>query len=87
MFEETIVRSTIQEVFAHRHECSKIRDGIGREVLKLSAQKVQKTPEERMRGKGETTVDVGGEQNALTWLRLWFRFPLRQPHRLVEDHP
>ena len=79
VLQETPVRSTTQEVITHRHERSKIRDGIGREVVKLSTEKVQKTLEERMRRKGETTVDMGGKEHTLTRPRQRLYLVPRQP--------
>ena len=85
MFEETLVRSTTQEVLTHGHELSEICDGVGREVVKLSTEEVQKTSKERMRGKGESTVDMGGKEDALTRLRLRLCLALRQPQSPGDD--
>ena len=46
MFEKTIVRSTTQKVFTHRHERGKVRDGIGRKMVELGTEEVQEAPEE-----------------------------------------
>ena len=46
-------------------------------MVELSTKKLQKPPEERVRGKRKAAVDVGGEQNALTRLRLRAHLPLR----------
>ena len=55
--------------------------------MELGTKKVQETPEKRVWGKGETAVDMGGEQNALTRSRLRLRLPLRQPGSFVDDQP
>ena len=70
MFEVSSVWSTAQEVFAQRNECSKVCDGVGREMVKLGIEKVQETSEQRMQRQGETTVDVGCKEDALTCPRL-----------------
>ena len=61
MFEKTPVRSTPQEVFTHRNECGHIRDSVGRKMVELSTEEIQESPEEGVRRKRETSVDVGGE--------------------------
>ena len=55
--------------------------------MELSPEEIQETSKEGVWRKQEATVNVGGEQNALTRSRLRFRFPLRQPRRLVDDQP
>lgn len=65
MFEKTLVRSTPQKVFTHRHECGKVRDGIGRKMVELVTQEVQEAPEEGMRRERKNPVDMGGEQYTL----------------------
>ena len=45
MLEKTPVRPTPQKVLTHRHECSKVRDGIGRKVMELGTEEVQEAPE------------------------------------------
>ena len=56
-------------------------------MVELSTKKVQEPPEESMRRKRKTAVDVGGEQNALTRSRLGTHLPLRQPCRSLRDYP
>ena len=87
VLEKTPVRSTPQEILAHGHERGKIFDGVGRKMMELGPEEIQETPEKRMRRKRETTVDMGGEQNALAQSGLRFRLPLRQPGSLVDNQP
>ena len=70
VLEETPVWSTTQEVLAHGHECSKICDGVGGEVVKLSSEKVQESSEKRMWRKREPTVDMGSKKNTFIRQRL-----------------
>ena len=51
VLEKTPVRSTPQKVLAHRHECSKVRDGIGRKMMELGTEEFQEAPEEGVRRK------------------------------------
>ena len=50
---------------------------LGGGMVNLSTEKVQETPKERMRGKGKTSIDVGGEEDTLTFAWLGLGFPLR----------
>ena len=81
VLEKTPVRSTTQEVFTHGHNRGEIRNGVGRKVMELSSEKFQEAPKKRMRRKGETMVDVGSKEDALTRPRLGLHLPLRQPRR------
>jgi hypothetical protein len=42
---------------------------LGGEMVELRPEKVQKSPKERVRGHGETSLDVGNKQHALVTLR------------------
>ena len=64
------MRMATQEILAQRHEGSKIHDGIWSKVMKLRSEKVQETPEKRMRGQRESAVDVSGDKDTLTLERL-----------------
>ena len=55
--------------------------------MELGLEEIQETPEKRVRGKGETAVDMGGEQNTLTRSRLRLRLPLRQPRSSMDVQP
>ena len=55
--------------------------------MELGPKEIQETPKEGVWRKREAAINMGGKQNALTWLRLQFHFPLRQPHRLMDDQP
>ena len=87
VFEEAPVRPTTQEVFAQRHESGEIHDGVGCEVVELCPKEVQKSPKERVRRQGKSTVDVGGKKNTLTLPRLRLRFLPRKPRRSMGDQP
>ena len=54
-------------------------------MVELSTKKVQKSPEERVWGKRKAAVDVSGEENAFTLLRLWLGLVPREPRRFVGD--
>ena len=56
-------------------------------MVELGAKKLQEPPEERMRRKRKTLVDVGGKQYALTRSRMRLRLPLRQPSCTLGDQP
>ena len=85
MFEKAPVRSTPQKVFTHRHERGKVRDGIGRKMVELGTEEVQEAPEEGVRRKRKSPVNMGGEQYTLTRSRLRLHLPLRQPRRSLGD--
>ena len=85
MYEYITMRSATQEVFTQRNIHIEVCDSVGREVVKLSTEEVQKTSKERMRGKGESTVDMGGKEDALTRLRLRLCLALRQPQSPGDD--
>ena len=70
MLEKTLVRPTTQEILAQRHESSEIHDCVGSEVVELCPKEIQKPPEERVGRQRKPTVDVGGQKNTLTLLRL-----------------
>ena len=55
--------------------------------MELGTKKVYEAPKERMWWKREIAVDMGGEQDTLTRLRLRLRFPPRQAHGLLDDQP
>lgn len=48
--------------------------------MELSTEKVQETPEKRMRREREATINMGSKQDTLTRPRLRLRLPLRQSH-------
>ena len=81
VFEETPVWSTTQEILAHGHECSEVRDSVGGKVMKLCSKEVQEASEERMGRQRKTAVNMGGEQNTLTLLWSRLGLVLREPHR------
>ena len=85
VLEKTPVRSTPQEILAHGHECGKVCDGVGSEMMELSPEEIQETSKEGVWRKRETAVDMGGEQNTLTRPRLRLRLPLRQPRSPIGD--
>ena len=55
--------------------------------MELSPEEIQETSKEGVWRKRETVVDMSGKQNTLTRLRLWLRFPLRQPRGPMDDQP
>ena len=87
VLEKTPVRSTPQKILAHGHECGKVCDGVGSEMMELSPEEIQETSKEGVWRKRETAVDMSGKQNTLTRSRLWLRFPLRKPRGLMDDQP
>ena len=70
MLKEAPVRPAAQEAPAQRHIGGEVHYGVGREVMELCPKEIQKNPEERMGRQRKPTVDVGGQKNALTLLRL-----------------
>ena len=60
VLEETPVRSTPQKIIAHGHECGKVCDGVGSEMVELSPKEIQEPTEENTRRQGEPTVYVSG---------------------------
>ena len=87
MLEKTPGRSTTQEILTQRNESGEINDCVGSEVVELCPKEVQKSPKERVRRQGKSTVDVGGKENALTLLRLRLGFLPRKPRRSMGDQP
>ena len=80
MLEKTPVRVAAQEIFAHGDESSKIQDSVWREMMDLSPEEVQKPSKERVWRQRKTALDVGGEENALTIMRLWLKLlPMQSP--------
>ena len=79
------MRTATQEILAQRHEGSKIHGGIWSKVMKLHSEKVQETPEKRMRGQGESAVDVSGDKDTLTLERLRLDLVPREACRFVEN--
>ena len=77
------MRTATQEILAQRHESSKIHDGIWSKVMELRSEKVQETPEKRMRGQGESAVDVSGDKDTLTLERLWLDLVPREARRFM----
>ena len=53
-------------------------------TLNLGTKKVKKTQKEWIRRKRKTLLDVGGEEDTLTFTRLGLGLPLRQPLGAVE---
>ena len=53
--------------------------------MKLGSEKVQETPEKRMRGQGEPAVDVSGDKDTLTLARLRLDLVPRETHRFVRN--
>ena len=85
MLEKTPMRPTTQEILAQRHESSEVHDGVGCEVVELRPKEIQKSPKERVRRQRKPTVDMGGQENALTLLRLRLRLLPREPRRSMGD--
>ena len=87
MLEKTPMRPATQEILAQRNESGEINDCVGSEVVELCPKEVQKSPKERVRRQGKSTVDVGGKENALTLPRLRLGFLPRKPCRFIGDQP
>ena len=85
VLEKTPMRPTTQEILAQRHESSEVHDGVGCEVVELHPEEIQKPPKERVRRQRKPTVDMGGQENALTLLRLRLGLLPREPHRPMGD--
>ena len=51
--------------------------------MELRSEEVQEAPEKRMRRQREFTIDMGGEEDALTIKRLGFDFFPREARRFV----
>ena len=85
VLEKTPVRPTTQEILAQRHKSSKIHDCVGSEVVELCPKEIQKSPKERVRRQGKSTVDVGGKENALTLPRLRLGFLPRKMRQSMGD--
>ena len=51
--------------------------------MELRSEEVQEAPEKRMRRQRESTIDMGGEEDALTIKRLGFDFFPREARRFV----
>lgn len=79
------MRTATQEILAQTHEGSKVHDGIRSEVMELRSEKVQETSEKRMRGQGESAVDMSGDKDTLTLERLRLDLIPREAHRFVRD--
>ena len=71
--------------FSHNEMCAARYVIVFGEMVNLSTKKVQETPKERMRGKGKTSINMGGEKDALTLARLGLGFPFRQPPRSMSN--
>ena len=54
-------------------------------MVELSPEEVQETMKERVGRQRKPAVDMSGEEDALTLLRLWLGLVPREPHRLVRD--
>ena len=80
VLEEALVWSTTQEILAHGHEGSEVHDGVGGKVVELCSKEVQEASEKRMGRQRKSTVNMGGEENALTLPRMRFGLTLREPH-------
>ena len=87
MLEKAPVRPTTQEILTQRNESGEINDCVGSEVVELCPKEIQKSPKERVRRQGKSTVDVGGKENALTLPRLRLGFLPRKPRRFIGDQP
>ena len=85
MLDKTPMRPATQEILAQRHESSKVHDGVGCEVVELRPKEIQKSPKERVRRQRKPTVDMGGQENALTLLRLQLRLLPRESRRSMGD--
>ena len=54
-------------------------------MVELRPKEIQKSPKERVRRQRKPTVDMGGQENALTLLRLRLRLLPREPRRSMGD--
>ena len=54
-------------------------------MVEVNTEEIQESPEEGVRRKRKTPVDVGSEQYTLTRSRLRLHLPLRQPRRSLGD--
>ena len=72
-----------QETLTHGNESSEVYDGVGSEVMELRSEEIQETPEKRMRRKRKSTINMGGEEDALTIKGLWFDFSPREARSFV----
>ena len=79
------MRTATQEILAERHKGSKVHDGIRSEVMELRSEKVQETPEKRMRGQGESAVDVSSDKDTLTLERLRLDLVPREARRFLRN--
>ena len=70
VLEKAPVRPTTQEILTQRNKSGEINDCVGSEVVELCPKEIQKSPKERVRRERKPTVDMGGQENALTLLRL-----------------
>lgn len=78
VLENIPMRLTTQEILAQRHESSEIHDGVGCEVVELRPKEVQKSPKERVRRQRKPAVNMGGQEDTLTLLRLRLRLLPRE---------
>ena len=85
MLEKTPMRPATQEMLAQRHKSSEVHDGVGCEVVELHPKEIQKSPKERVRRQRKPTVDMGGQENTLTLLRLLIGLLPREPRRSMGD--
>ena len=60
------MQTATQEGLAHGNERSKIDYGVGGKVMELRSEEIQEAPEEWMGRQRKPSVDVGGEEHALT---------------------
>src|SRR4051812_46544600 len=77
--------TTTQETLTQGNESSKIYDGVGSEMMELRSEEVQKAPEKRMRRQRKTTINMGGEEDALTITRLRFDFSPWETRSFVKN--
>ena len=87
MIEKIPMGTTTQEILAQRHEGSKIHDCVGSEVVELHPKEIQESPKERVGRQRKPTVDVGGEENALTLPKSWLGLLPRKSRRSVRNQP
>ena len=61
VLKQTPVRPAAQEILTQGDKGSEVRDSVGREMVELSSEEVQKSTEKGMWGQGKTAVDMSGE--------------------------
>jgi len=79
VFEKAPMRPATQEILTQGHESSEIYDGVGCEVVELCPKEVQKSPKERVGRQRKPAVNMGGQEDTLTLMRLRLPLLAREP--------